>query len=193
MLPDCDELFEKYFLPAYSQTDLANRIFSGTMPDLYTDATIINASVKQLCRFDEAYSAKSIKQIKKLSEAAQEDWSTYLTVKKPIDMSWIRAFDDWYTPEKILALIEESEPNDNNSDYVIAACELGAVIGKQMMSMNRSLEWLVDWPYWDSVLFHSPSGTKISVFHWGIKRLSDYGVTDKLEGKIIAALGSLGR
>lgn len=191
MLPDCDDLFKKFFLPAYSESELSNRLFSGTMPDIYKDANTINASVQELCRFDEAYSAKLTTQIHKLFEAAQEDWSEYLPVKKPFGMSWIRAFDDYYTAEKIHELLQVSESNDNNSDYVVTACELGAVIGKQMKAMNPALHWLVDWPYWDSVLFHSPSGTKIAVFHWGIKRLSDYGLTDKLEGKITAALSSL--
>jgi hypothetical protein len=46
------------------------------------------------------------------------------------------------------------------------------------------LEWMPDWPYWESALLDVSSGQRINVFHWAIKRFSDHGIEDGYAGKI---------
>jgi hypothetical protein len=48
--------------------------------------------------------------------------------------------------------------------------------------------WRLDWPYWDSCLFDPKTGTVIAVFHWAIKKLSEYGVDDGYAAKTKACL-----
>ena len=47
-------------------------------------------------------------------------------------------------------------------------------LGKVMREAEPQLEWLADWPYWESGLLDVPSGYHINVFQWAIKRFSEH-------------------
>ena len=57
-----------------------------------------------------------------------------------------------------------------------------------MREAEPQLEWLADWPYWESALLDVPSGYRINVFHWAIKRFSEYGLEDGYRAKVAKCL-----
>ena len=81
-----------------------------------------------------------------------------------------------------------SNPADRGNELVVTICEFGAVLGHVMGKEEPSLEWLPDWPYWESGLLDVPSGNRINVFHWAIKRFSDYGLHDGYGAKLAKCL-----
>lgn len=80
--------------------------------------------------------------------------------------------------------IARSHPEDFGGDYVVLCCEFGAVLGHVMRARQPRLFWYLDWPYWESMLLDPQTGTVIPVFHWAIKKMSDYGVDDGFVPKI---------
>jgi len=70
----------------------------------------------------------------------------------------------------------------------VIACEVGAVLGEVMMQSYPGLQWLHDWPYWDSAIFDLNTKAKINVFHWAFKKLSADGREDLLVDKVNASL-----
>jgi hypothetical protein len=57
-----------------------------------------------------------------------------------------------------------------------------------MQTMQPCVAWYLEWPYWDSAPYDPVSGFLIPVFHWAIKKMSDYGVDDGFRTKVKACL-----
>ncbi len=130
-------------------------------------------------------------QIGVMVEASQGDWARYLSVKGKPDLAWIDAFDRHYDRSAIRKVIDSSDPSDFENDYLVLCCEFGAVIGHVMIETFAELEWVFDMPYWESFVYHPPSGTEIPVFHWAVKKMSEYGVDDGFAEKVAACLQML--
>ena len=56
------------------------------------------------------------------------------------------------------------------------------------MQSRASLDWIIEWPYWESSLFDNKTGHVLAVFHWAIKKMSDYGIDDGFAAKTKACL-----
>ena len=117
-------------------------------------------------------------------EAARRDWPSYLPVRPPVSFHWLNEFDEHYNRQRVLDLVSHSLPSDFSNDYVVICCELGAVIAAVFRERLPRLEWVPDWPYWDSALFDPVSANIVPVFHWGIKKLSSYALTDGIVPKL---------
>jgi hypothetical protein len=187
-LPDCDNLFLKFFSRWYKQDELARRGFTATLPDMLEDESLIGLSQTKASRVMKKFQPKVLSQIDGMLEAARGDWPTYLKVSGTVDLDWVDAFDRHYTRAKILQVIERSDPADFGNDYIVICCEFGAVLGQVLRSLQARLVWRLDWPYWDSCLLDAETGSAIAVFHWAIKKMSEYGVDDGFAAKIQACL-----
>jgi hypothetical protein len=121
-------------------------------------------------------------------DAVRQDWPTYLGVSNDIDLSWIGAFDRYYDRTQIQAMINRSKPDDFGNNYLVICCEFGAALSYVMRHLQPRLVWRLDWPYWDSTLLDPQTGTAISVFHWAVKKMSEYGVDDGYVAKVKACL-----
>jgi hypothetical protein len=111
-------------------------------------------------------------------DAVRSDWPTYLEVEAPLSIHWIDAFDEHWTRTRVRELLDRSDPSDFSNEVVVLSCELGVALGEVIRNACPQLEWLYDWPYWESSLLDLPSGYLVNVFDWGIKRFSEYGVDD---------------
>ena len=71
------------------------------------------------------------------------------------DAKDLHFFDKYYDRRRVIDVVNRSEPNDLSNPFVVICCEFGAVLGYVMLNMLPGLEWLPDWPYWESSIVDS--------------------------------------
>ncbi len=182
-LPDCDEVFSTFFDRWYDDDDRQRKGFSHTRPDMMT-AFRPGYTGADLSPLSEASQQGVMDQISTMLQTTTTDWRTFLPVSGEIDTDWLQAFDSYYDAERIAALIEEADPEDFANPYFVTVCQFGAVLGHVMRLWEPRLQWLPEWPYWESSLYDPVTGQVIPPFHWAIKKFSDYGVDDGYAPKI---------
>ncbi|MBX7244133.1 MAG: hypothetical protein K1X53_01465 [Candidatus Sumerlaeaceae bacterium] len=187
-LPGCDELFERFFAPWYSEADRLRRRMKATYPDLITDPELVGLSQSAAGALAEQHHPKILEIIDGVTNAACRDWPGYLPVYGELDLSWIDEFDRHYGRDEISKVIARSDATDFGNEYLVLCCEFGAAIAGLFRKARPTLRWSLDWPYWDSTLFDPVTGKEITVFHWGIKKMSEYGVDDGFAAKLKACL-----
>ena len=182
-LPDADDVFQRFFAPWYEAADLSRRGVAATRPDVEQcyHAGLRGADVSPLTSEGQAQVAA---QIATMLQAARSDWPTVLGVEGPMDSAWVAAFDAYYDRARVGEVIVGSDPSDFGNDLLILCCEFGAVLGAVLSARKPQLEWIYDWPYWESALLDPAHGCRINVFHWAIKKFSDYGVDDGFAAKL---------
>ena len=190
-LPHCEELFKKYFDPWYRAEDRTQRKFEATRPDMLESSSLKGKSGADLSTIDAEYQKKVLHQISVMTEAAKKDWKSYLPVQEPIDENWIGKFDSYYDESRVSEVVATSDPSDFSNNYLVLCCEFGAVIGLVMRTREPSLDWIPDWPYWESAIWDSRTGNLVPVFHWAIKKMSSYGIDDGFQDKTLACLNML--
>ena len=187
-LPHCDELFLKFFNPWYDDAGRQRRGFKATFPDVLQHESFVGLSQAQASCIIEAGQQRVLQQIDGMVDAARHDWPQYLAVGGQLDLTWIEAFDHHYNRSRIHGIIDSSDPSDFGNDYIVLCCEFGAVLSHVLRQEQPRLIWRLDWPYWDSSLLDPKTGTAMPVFHWAIKKMSEYGVDDGFAAKTKASL-----
>ncbi|MFT5124858.1 MAG: hypothetical protein ACI9QL_004108 [Candidatus Omnitrophota bacterium] len=185
-LPAADALFLTYFAPWYPQE--IERPYPATRPDLEEVVLPEGTHISVLNPLTPEGIQAARDQISGMRKAAEADFPTLLDTEEPLSLDWLRATDTWCTPEAVANLLEQSDPKNFANNYVVVACELGVAIGEALIQEQPGLQWLHDWPYWDSAIFDLNSKTKINVFHWAFKKLSGDGMEDALMEKVTASL-----
>jgi hypothetical protein len=189
-LPHCDELFVKFFTPWLGNESRQRRGYKATRPDLeqiaepdapLDDVQVLTAEGQTITK----------KLIADMLQAATSDWSSYLPVTEPVSLDWAVAFDRFYDRSKIQNLIDRSDPSKIGNDYLVVTCEFGVVLGEVLRQELSELVWLYDKPYWESALFCTATGSRVNVFHWAVKKMSEYGVDDGFGAKVRACVNLL--
>lgn len=186
-LPECDDVFRRFFGPWYRPEDLECRPYSATRPDVeaHSEPGRSAAAVSLLTAEDQV---GVVEQIQEMLEAAAADWPAYLPVTEPVSLAWIEAFDRHWTRDRVADLLERSDPTDYGNDLLVTVCSFGVTLGHVLREAALQLEWLADQPYWESALLDVPRGYRINVFHWAIKRFSEYGLEDGYAAKVTKCL-----
>jgi hypothetical protein len=188
-LPECDELFLKFFTPWYPEKDRARS--KGTKGDMITIGDLVGHTASEVSRLTEEWQVRAMGAIDQMHAALLRDWPRYLPVSGKVDIGWVKAFDEYYDEVRIAELIERSDPGEDGNDYMIVAIEFGVVLGHVLRQYQPRMEWCPDMPYWESAIFDSKTGTLIPVVHWAVKKLSGYGWDDGFVAKIGACSESL--
>ncbi len=192
VLPDCDDLFLRFFDRWYNEATRQRRRHKTTFPDLLILGELVGSTQSEASLVVDEAQADIAAQIQDMVAASREDWPTHLPVSGEIDLTWVDAFDEYYDRSRIQDVIDRSDPAEFSNNYVVLCCEFGAVLSHHVLqSEHPRLIWQFDWPYWDSSLLDPRTGALISVFHWGIKKMSEYGVDDGFAAKIKACLQHL--
>jgi len=190
-LPDCDKVFMKYFDRWYEPEDRARKRFPATKPD-----TLLVQEIRGLPQdaspLDETAQSDVREIVNNMITAAEADWPSFLPVSMPMGIQWIDEFDKYHNKQRVKAVMKMSDPSDFSNELFVRCCEFGAVIGYVMVETLPGLQWVYDWPYWESSILDPESGTFISVFHWAIKKFSSYGIDDGFKAKIIACCKMIG-
>jgi hypothetical protein len=183
-LPECDEVFKEFFDRWYSEDDRQRRRYTGTRPDAETWGRP-GSSVETLCELTDAGQREVAAQIDKMLESTAGDWPAFLNVSGDIDIAWVDEFDKHFDAAAVHALMNRSEPSEFSNEFLVLACEFGATLGHTLLSLAEGTAWLFDWPYWESAVYDPASGYRINVFHWAIKKFSDYGIEDGYRAKLL--------
>lgn len=187
-LPHCNELFTTYWDPWYGDDDRKHKGISGTRPDMESDPEWKGLSAEEMCNLTKEGQEKVLQQVQTMAQAAESDFRNYLDVQPPIDIEWVDAFDKHFTEERVIELLDRSNPKEYSNEYVVTCIEFGAVLGTVLRNLCSDLEWLPNWPYWESSIWDKRSGTEIPIFHWAIKKMSSYGVDDGFKPKVLWAV-----
>lgn len=183
-IPHCDELFIKYFSPWYSENERPKM----TRPDLY-QIDGFNGQPLDLDKLqyltDESLQ-RNTKQVKAMADTALNDFQNIYKSDK-IDLKFLDAVDKYFDRHKISELIKKSDPSDFSNPYLVTVCQFGAILG-QLFSEVEGFGWLYSYPYFHSIIVHKDTGIGITVFDWGVKKFSEYGVDDGFAAKFNAAL-----
>ncbi len=191
ILPHCDDLFLKFFDPWYDDQDRARRGHPATRPDLVRYDGLVGRRVEDLATLSEDGRKDVLARINRMTEAARNDWSELLLETEETGLAWLASIDAHYDRERIQEIIDQSDADDYANSYLVTCCEFGAVLGHTMKTLMPRLEWHRGWPYWESALFDSETGTLIPVFHWAVKKMSEYGIDDGFAGKVEVCIGIL--
>ena len=191
MIPHCDELFFRFFDRWYTLDAKSSKPYKATRPDMEKLGSLIRAKISDVQPLTIEGQQKTQKQLTAMFKAAREDWQGYLSLSGEPSLEWIEAFDRYYDCVKIAGVIERSDPGDLGNDYVVICCELGAFLGELFLRERKDLQWLYEVPYWEPAIMDCSAGWRINVFHWAIKKMSDYAVDDGLAGKLQAAMRTL--
>ena len=191
-IPDCDELFTRFFAPWYSAQELSGRGFAATRPDMLQYSEHIGKAASEISRLRLDAQSRFVDHLSNtMTDAAIGDFGNLLALTTPVGFQWIQAIDDYYDVDHIDKLIAESDPDEDGNAYFITCIELGTLIAKMMQALVPDLQWMADSPYWESALWHPASGYLIPPTHWAIQKLSDYGWNDGLVPKIHCAAETL--
>ncbi len=183
-LPHCDPLFTKYLEPWYSEDDRKRKSFEATRPDILTSGDCRNVPVSELSVISEDGAREARMRVDTMLNSCRNDWPRYLSVFGDLDEHWIEAFDDYYDRRRIADVIKNSDPAEFSNDYLVLVCQFGAALAHVLRVKQPRLGWIYNWPYWESSLVDSRSGTVIPPFHWAVKKFSEYGVDDGFSAKI---------
>jgi hypothetical protein len=187
-LPHCDNLFLRFFDPWHDDVSRQSRGFKTTFPDILQHKSFIGLSQEKASCIKEEMQHDVMQQIDRMADAARDDWPLFLSNTKDIDLNWIDGFDRHFNRDRIHEVIERSDPSDFSNDYIVICCEFGAALSYVLRNTLPRLIWRLNWPYWDSTLLDPKTGTAISVFHWAIKKMSEYGVDDGFAAKVKACV-----
>jgi hypothetical protein len=185
-LPHCDTLFLGYFDPWYDERDRKRRGYEATRPDVEQLNVAVDLSASDVSPLSAESQQDAAQRIQDMFEAASEDWTGLLGVKGAPSIAWIAEFDRHYTRPRIQQIVKRSNPKQYDNDYFVLCCELGAVLGTVLQAIEPRLSWLYDWPYWESALYDRQTRSRINVFNWAVKKMSEYGVDDGLTEKLEA-------
>jgi hypothetical protein len=182
-LPHCDELFLKFIAPRYSDQDRKRRACKSTRGDM-EQILKPNLTAEMASPLYPEVQKEVMEQIRTMIEAACEDWSRLLGRKITPTIEAIEMIDEYYDREKIHALIDATDPDESSNDYLVSCIEFGVMVGEVLRSRSGDLVWAADWPYWESFVYDPKTGYRINVFHWAVKKFSEYGWDDGFAEKI---------
>ena len=183
MLPDADDIYSRFFDRWYDDDDRQRKGFSHTRPDMMAGYRP-GLKASEISRLTVDSQSEVLRRITRMFDTARTDWPRFLPVSGQVTEDWIQASDDYYDAERVRSTIDNSDPSDFSNDLIIAVCQFGAVLGQVLLQTQPRLEWVAEWPYWESSLYDPISGNVIPPFHWAIKKFSGYGVDDGFVPKL---------
>jgi hypothetical protein len=193
-LPHCDELFDRFCRPFYGQDDLNRRVYKSTRPDTETSWKP-GTPVARIQWVAQEWQKKIEDQLATMLKSAEGDWRSYLELDDDDfpSLGSVEKFDNYYDRSAIRAVIERSDPAEYTNDYLVICIQFAAVLGAVLRQEFPRLEVLYDWPYWETAVYDPVTGTRINVFDWAVKKMSEYGVDDGFREKVLACIELLKR
>ncbi len=185
-LPSGDELFATFFAPWYPEGSQYWEGHPQTRPDIMGSEVFLGKSGDEISSLDAEGKATVQELLQQMLAAAESDLLADLGLSLPVTLESVHAADHHFDPPFIAEIIAQSDPQSFDNAYVVYCCEFGMLLAAALRNECPELEWMYAWPYWESALFHPPTGKFVFVFHWAIKKLSESGVADGYAEKIVA-------
>jgi hypothetical protein len=185
-LPHANDLFETYFACWLDEKARQRREVSGIWPDV-SRISPQKAAQRERAKTNDFVTLAQAKIIDAMNQVRMT-WPSQYNVSLPVSMKWIDAFDRYYDRQTIRELIERSDPHQHDNEYIHSTVEYGTVMAIVFKRFIPDLKWSYELPFWESALYDARTETDLHIFHWAIKKLSDYGVEDGYAAKVCASL-----
>ncbi len=190
LLPDGDALFRTFFYAWYDEAARSRH------PDrLRADVEEIEfpdgAERVLSCPLSEEQRATVEQRLRDITDAAVKDLGPMFGARAPLTTAWLEAFDAHFDRAAVNRLIQTSNARDYGNSYLLVCCETGALLARLLRQFDPALQWVPDWPYWESALFDPATGAVINPFHWAIRRMSEQGADDPLAAKVASCIAWL--
>ncbi|WP_207430897.1 hypothetical protein [Sabulibacter ruber] len=185
-LPDCNDLYATYVHkwndnPEHKIPIVKPDMIQSFKPDTYV-STLVDST-------DKGY-VKTKKQVEALISASRQDFQELANFNE-FSLETIEKLDKAIDRQYIRSIIDASDVNDDSNQYMISIIEFGCALAQTMENEIGGFVWVYKYPYWESTLLHKKTGFEIPVFHWAIKKYSEYGVDDGFKDKILALKSNL--
>jgi hypothetical protein len=183
-LPHCDELFKRYLDPWYEEPIRQWKGVEATRPDLINLEQFRGqpgAAVSPLTTEGQRQVEEIIRHIESITAT---EWTDRAGGTLPNWTDVLQFLDERFDRQFIGQTILASDPSTPKNPYVFCCTEFGMVIALNLRAKYPELEWVYAWPHWETAFFHSYTGIYIPVFHWAIKKMSEYGVDDGFVAKV---------
>jgi hypothetical protein len=180
-LPDCNDLYVKYVHKWNDNPDHKVLLVKPDMLQSFDPNTDFSTMIDGA---DQGY-LQIKKQVEAMTSVARED---LLEIAKfdEFNLESIDKLDKAIDRKYIKGIIDTSDANDDSNHYLISIIEFGCALSEAMRKEIGGFIWVYDHPYWESTMVHKKTGFEIPVFHWAIKKFSEYGVDDGFKDKILA-------
>jgi len=184
-LPNKDKVFEKFFLLRYTEKERKSLRQYTVKYDIESYAKP-GTDISQIPILANEDADEISDHISKTIRAASNDFRMSFGLTGEPNLDWIEKFDKYFTKKRVIGLLNKSDPRVASNEFFVTCCAFGALLGKVLIDMNESVNWLYDCPFWESGLYDSKSGCRINIFYWAVKKFSNYGIDDGYRAKIIA-------
>ncbi|MCC5848025.1 MAG: hypothetical protein JJU29_08015 [Verrucomicrobia bacterium] len=188
-LPTAETLYAVYFARWIPDED-------PRAPRLRSDIEEIElppgTHIKTLCPLTDEGRIHVTNQLTDIHNAALKDLCALLDKTGEPAVDWVEALETKATPEQLKIWLKGSDPGKPDNSYLLLCCETGALIAAILRQKWPRLQWIHDFPYFESSLFDLNGKIMIPVFHWAVKTLSGDD-RHPLKAKIEGALQFLGK
>jgi hypothetical protein len=190
---DAPELYARFFAPWLKPVERERRGADLLRPDLLEVAAFRFVAAAELTTVAPDVAVRVGDQIARMVAAARSDWKEFCGRHDVLSRDGLLAVDRAFDPEAVSQLQSSSDPAEFGNSLVVTACELGAVLGASLVAARPTLQWVADWPYFESTLVDRATGFVVPPFHWAIRRLSAQGAGGGLVERIGVALTHMGQ
>ncbi|MSR46238.1 MAG: hypothetical protein EXS13_04100 [Planctomycetes bacterium] len=174
-LLDAPAVYSRFFAPWLRPIDRERRGTELLRPDLLEVAAFRFLPATELSTVAPDVSAKVADQIGRMVAAARTDWKELCGRHDVTSREGLGAIDAGFDADAIAELHSSSDPAEFGNSLLVTVCELGAVIGTTLCAARPTLQWVADWPYFESTLVDRATGIVLPPFHWAIRKLSAEG------------------
>jgi hypothetical protein len=180
-LPDCNDLYVKYVHRWDENPEHKILIVKPDMLQSYDPDTDFASLVDSN---DEGY-IQIKQQVETMVLASRQDLQELVKFEE-FSLETIDKLDKAINRQYINSVIDASSEDDNANQYLISTIEFGCALAETMENEIGGFVWVYDYPYWESTIVHKQTGFEIPIFHWAIKKYSEYGVDDGFKDKILS-------
>lgn len=183
-LPTSETLYAVFFAPWFDPAD-------PRVPQLRSDIEEIELPPgihpRTLCELTPEERRQVEEGLANITRAAFSDLPALLQVNGEPGPAWLEAFHAKASPAQVQTWLQSSNPENPQNNYLLLACELGALLAVLLQRQHPGLRWIEDLPYFESCLFDLNRSVRIPVFHWAIKALSgdpETGLKEKIDATL---------
>jgi hypothetical protein len=169
-LPDAETVYHHFFGPWFPPEDPRTPMLRSDLEQVELEA---GQHIRVLSPLTDEGRGKIESQLDRTTRAALQDIPTILRrdANTP-DRAMLAELEAYLTPEKLQDLMRTSNPEKMDNPFLILCCETGALIAEVLQKEWPRLQWIGDFPYFESSLFDLNTKVMIPTFHWAVKLMS---------------------
>lgn len=168
-LPDAETVFHHFFTPWFPLEDPREAFLRSDLEQIELDP---GQHIRVLSPLTDEGRQRILDQIERTTRSARQDLSAMLDLDGEPDRTWLTRLEAHLAPETLQSLLRGSNPEKPDNPHLVLTCEIGALIAEILRNEWPTLQWIPDFPYFESSLFDLNTNVRVPAFHWAIKLMS---------------------